>query len=66
MSPKSRKLLAPALSLSFLAVAFSFGEGGVIWFWTRQPAVAVVLAAGAAVAWALLLLSLRESRPPST
>ncbi len=61
MSPKSKKLLAPALSLSFLAAAFTFGNQGFSWFWSEQPGVAIALAVGAATLWALLFLSLRQS-----
>lgn len=61
MSPKSKKLLAPALSLSFLAAAFTFSNQGLSWFWSDLPGVAIALAVGAATLWALLLLSLRQS-----
>ncbi|MGH8161104.1 MAG: hypothetical protein ACRESR_02910 [Gammaproteobacteria bacterium] len=60
MPPRSRKLLAPALLLSFTAAAFTFDENGISWFWSAQPIPAVFVAVGAATAWALLLLSLRE------
>ncbi len=56
MTSRSRKLLAPALSLSFLACCFRFGPDGVSWFWAEQPVVPVVVGIGAAVLWALLLL----------
>ncbi|MBL0041637.1 MAG: hypothetical protein IPP28_11470 [Xanthomonadales bacterium] len=62
MSPKSKKLLAPALSLSFLAAAFTFGNQGFSWFWSETAfGVAIALAVGAATLWALLFLSLRQS-----
>ena len=50
----------PALSLVLWAVAFKFGPGGVSWFWTDQPIVAIVLAGTSAVFWVLLFLSLRK------
>ncbi len=62
MPERARKLLAPALSLTFLAAAFTFDQGGVSWFWSRQPGVAAVLAVGGAICWSLLLLSFHESR----
>lgn len=61
MSPKSKKLLAPALSLSFFAAAFTFGDQGLSWFWSEQPGVAIALAVGAATLWTLLFLSLRQN-----
>ncbi|WP_297831235.1 hypothetical protein [Thermomonas sp.] len=42
------KLLAPALSLGFLAVAFRFDANHVEWFWSDRPIVAAVLACMAA------------------
>ncbi len=63
MKKTSRKLLAPALSLSFFAAAFTFGPQGISWFWADQPGVAVALAAGALVLWVLLVLSLRKGGP---
>lgn len=64
MVTKVRKLLAPALLLTCMAAAFRFDAGGVHWFWSAQPAVAVVLALGAATAWGLLLWSLRGHAQP--
>lgn len=56
MTSRSRKLLAPALSLSFLACAFRFGPHGVTWFWEGQPVALVIVGIGAATLWILLLL----------
>ena len=60
MTSKTRKLLCPAVFLSLFALAFTFGPEGVAWFWAKQPPVAFVLAAGAAVCWVLVLASLRH------
>lgn len=54
MTPRIRKLLAPALSLSLLAVAFTFDQHGIHWFWSGQPGVAVALAVGSALCWGLM------------
>ncbi len=54
MTSRSGKLLAPALSLTLLAVAFRFGPDGVTWFWARQPGVAIAVSAGAITLWGLL------------
>lgn len=60
---RHRKLLVPALSLSLLAVAFTFDPRGIHWFWSAQPGVAVALAVGGAICWGLILLSLRKRKP---
>lgn len=62
MPAKSRKLLSPALLLSLLAVAFTFDAHGVHWLWSAQPFVAIALAAGALVCWALVAVSLHHQR----
>lgn len=62
MTSKSKKLLAPALSLSFFAAAFTFDQHGMSWFWKAQPGVAILLAAGATTLWILLFMSLRNAR----
>lgn len=36
--------LVPAVCLAMLAMAFRFDEGGVTWFWSGRPQVAVLLA----------------------
>ena len=66
MPERARKLLAPALSLTLLALAFTFDQHGVAWFWSRQPGVATALAVGGAVCWSLILLSLRKPPKPSS
>ncbi|MBS0461273.1 MAG: hypothetical protein JSS41_02250 [Proteobacteria bacterium] len=60
MNAKTKKLLAPALSLTLLACAFTFDDTHIQWFWSAQPGVALALAAGAALLWALLIVSLRR------
>lgn len=62
MNPRVRKLLVPALSLSFPAAAFTFDDRGITWFREAQPAVAVVLGAGAAAAWLCMIASTRAGR----
>jgi len=62
MKPRTKKLLAPALSLSFLTAAFTFDQNGVKWFWTELPGVAITLAVGAALTWSFLIISLRSNR----
>ena len=57
MSIRSRKLLSPALLLSFMAMAFTFDHDGITWFWSAQPIVAGVLAVAAAVAWGFVFRS---------
>ncbi|HKV65278.1 MAG TPA: hypothetical protein VJN66_02735 [Rhodanobacteraceae bacterium] len=56
MTPRSRKLLAPALLLSLLSAAFAFDHDGIRWLWSAQPGIAVALALGAAICWGLMLL----------
>lgn len=62
MQTRSRKLLAPALSLGFLAIAFRFDDATLAWLWSAQPGVAAALACAAAglavAAWT------RRIRPP--
>lgn len=60
MPSKPRKLLAPALSLSFLAAACSFDDTGIHWLWSPQPIVAVIVALGAAGAWTAVAWSWRR------
>ena len=62
MNAKTKKLLAPALSLSLLAGAFTFDDAHIAWFWSAQPGVALALVAAAALLWILLILSLRHRR----
>ncbi len=63
MTPQSRKLLAPTLSLGLLAAACKFDPTGTTWFWTDQPIVAVVLGLAATGFSVALLRSLRKSTP---
>lgn len=63
MSSTARKLLAPALLLTCMAGSFSFNAYGAQWFWAQQLPVAAVLAAGALVAWSLLLRAQLKSAP---
>ena len=60
MNAKSKKLLAPALSLTLLAGAFTFDDARIAWLWSAQPGVALAIAVGAALLWVLLILSLRR------
>lgn len=62
MPNRARKLLVPALSLTFLAAAFTFDQHGIAWLWSGQPGIAVALALGGAVCWSLLLLSLHKPK----
>ncbi|MBS0464195.1 MAG: hypothetical protein JSS03_04290 [Proteobacteria bacterium] len=48
------------MSLTLLACAFTFDDTHIQWFWSAQPGVALALAAGAALLWALLMVSLRR------
>ncbi len=61
MQSNTRKLLAPALSLTLLAAAFTFDANGAYRFWSGQPVVAVVLAAGSVALWILVFLSAQKS-----
>ncbi|HET7932077.1 MAG TPA: hypothetical protein VFL63_11905 [Rhodanobacteraceae bacterium] len=64
MSPRTRKLLAPALLLTCMTAAFKFNPDGIAWFWSAQPIVAMVLALGAAVAWGCMVLPLHKHSQP--
>ena len=43
MNAKSKKLLAPALSLTLLAGAFTFDDARIAWLWSAQPGVALAI-----------------------
>lgn len=53
MTRLNKKFLSPALMLSLLPAMFQFGPEGVTWFWSRAPAVPMLLLPAAAVFWVL-------------
>ena len=55
------KSFAPALALLLLAMAFTYGPGGVRWFWADQPVVAFVLVLASSAFWVLSVLSSRRN-----
>ncbi|MCO5055179.1 hypothetical protein [Thermomonas sp.] len=61
-----RKMLAPTLSLGFLAAAFRFDAHHLEWFWADQPIVAIALACMAAGFGIAALFALHNARrqPP--
>ncbi|GIX35910.1 MAG: hypothetical protein KatS3mg126_1689 [Lysobacteraceae bacterium] len=52
----------PASSLALLALTFRFDEQRVVWFWSDQPIVALMLGATSVVFWMLLLHSAQRRR----